>query len=115
MSIEDEIHVYAHTKVSRLTGETESYDASFFTNVIRKKELELIEQLIMTDQPTFILDYGCGGGWFSWLYAPRGNIRTKSQIKGPQTAWIAKFDRFPTPAENTFLQGIQNSFTEVLL
>ena len=67
MSVEDEIHVYSRAKVSRLTGETESYDNTFFTEVIRKRELELIEQVVTAKRPKFILDYGCGGGWFSKL------------------------------------------------
>ena len=67
MSVEDEIHVYSRAKVSRLTGETESYDNTFFTEVIRKRELELIEQVVTAKRPKFILDYGCGGGWFSML------------------------------------------------
>jgi len=67
MSVEEEIHVYATAKVSRLTGETESYDNTFFTEVIRKRELELIEQVVKAERPKFILDYGCGGGWFSKL------------------------------------------------
>ena len=68
MSVKDEIQVYDSAKVSRLTGETESYNNTFFTGVIRKKEVELIEQLVTVEQPKFILDYGCGGGWLSkWL------------------------------------------------
>lgn len=67
MSIENEILVYDAAEVSRLTGETESYDNAFFPNVIRKKELELIQKVLMTERPKFILDYGCGGGWLSIL------------------------------------------------
>jgi ubiquinone/menaquinone biosynthesis C-methylase UbiE len=67
MSIEDEMHVYDGAEVSRLTGETESYDNAFFPNVIRKRELELIEQVLRAERPKFILDYGCGGGWLSIL------------------------------------------------
>lgn len=65
VSIEDEMHVYGSAQVSRLTGETESYDAAFFPNVIRKKELELIKQVLQDSRPKLILDYGCGGGWLS--------------------------------------------------
>jgi SAM-dependent methyltransferase len=67
MSIEDEMRVYDVAQVSRLTGETESYDNAFFPNVIRKRELELIEHVLRAERPKFILDYGCGGGWLSKL------------------------------------------------
>lgn len=67
MSIEDEVQVYDAAEVSRLTGETESYDNAFFPNVIRKRELELIEQVLKAEKPKLILDYGCGGGWLSML------------------------------------------------
>ncbi len=67
MSIADEKQVYDAAQVSSLTGETESYDDSIFPNVIRKRELELIKQVLKAEQPKFILDYGCGGGWLSKL------------------------------------------------
>jgi SAM-dependent methyltransferase len=67
MSIEDEVHVYDNAEVSYSTGETESYDAAFFPNVIRKRELELIKEVVQARRPKLILDYGCGGGWLSLL------------------------------------------------
>ena len=67
MSIEDEMQVYDSTLVSRLTGETESYDNEFFPNIIRKREQELIEKIVSSESPKLILDYGCGGGWLSIL------------------------------------------------
>lgn len=67
MSIEDEMQVYDGAEVSPLTGETESYDNAFFPNVIRKRELELIQHVLRAERPKFILDYGCGGGWLSTL------------------------------------------------
>ncbi len=63
----DEMQVYDAAEVSSLTGETESYDNAFFPNVIRKRELELIEQVLKDKHPKLILDYGCGGGWLSLL------------------------------------------------
>ncbi len=67
MSVENEILVYDEADVSPLTGETESYDDALFPNVIRKKELELVQEVLETSRPKLILDYGCGGGWFSIL------------------------------------------------
>jgi ubiquinone/menaquinone biosynthesis C-methylase UbiE len=67
VSIENEMDVYDDAEVSSLTGETESYDTAFFPNVIRKRELELIYEVLNTEKPKFILDYGCGGGWLSIL------------------------------------------------
>lgn len=67
MSIEDEINIYDKAEVCCSTGETESYDFAFFPNVIRKREIELIEQVLQAKRPKLILDYGCGGGWLSLL------------------------------------------------
>jgi SAM-dependent methyltransferase len=67
MSIEDEIQVYDRAKVSCFTGETDSYDTVVFPNVIRKREIELIKQVLQANMPKIILDYGCGGGWLSLL------------------------------------------------
>src|SRR5208337_1100043 len=65
------MHVY-DDEVSCLTGETESYDNAFFPNVIRRRELELIEHVLRAEKPKFILDYGCGGGWLSILFQKWG-------------------------------------------
>ncbi|MGA2682453.1 MAG: class I SAM-dependent methyltransferase [Candidatus Bathyarchaeia archaeon] len=67
MNIKDEMQIYDGTEVSSLTGETGSYDNAFFPNVIRRRELELIEYVLRAEKPKFILDYGCGGGWLSVL------------------------------------------------
>jgi SAM-dependent methyltransferase len=69
---ENEIEVYDDAKVSPLTGETESYDAAFFPNVIRKRELELIQEVLQSNRPGRTLDYGCGGGWLSSLLGKWG-------------------------------------------
>lgn len=86
MSIEDEIHVYDNAEVSYSTGETESYDAAFFPNVIRKRELELIKEVLQAKKPRLILDYGCGGGWlslllFSWGFDVVGVDVSKNMVK----------------------------------
>jgi SAM-dependent methyltransferase len=65
MNIKEEMIVYNAARVSYLTGETESYDSALFPNVIRKRELEIIEYVLRAKLPSFILDYGCGGGWLS--------------------------------------------------
>ena len=72
MSINDEMKVYDAAPVSKITGETESYDDAFFPNVIRKREIELIEQVLSAEQPKLILDFGCGGGWLSILLRKLG-------------------------------------------
>jgi SAM-dependent methyltransferase len=67
VSIQNEIDIYDDAEVSSSTGETESYDTAFFPNVIRKRELELIYEVLNIEKPKLILDYGCGGGWLSIL------------------------------------------------
>jgi ubiquinone/menaquinone biosynthesis C-methylase UbiE len=72
MNIRDEIQVYDNAEVSSSTGETESYDSAFFPKVIRKRELEIIKQVIQAKRPRLILDYGCGGGWLSKILSEWG-------------------------------------------
>lgn len=86
MSLEDEMRVYGVAEVSCLTGETESYDNAFFPNVVRKRELELIEQVLRAERPRLILDYGCGGGWSSillqkWGYKSVGMDISRNMVK----------------------------------
>jgi SAM-dependent methyltransferase len=71
ISIRNEIDVYDKAETS-LTGETGSYDAAVFPNVIRKREIELIGKVLKTKRPRMILDYGCGGGWLSLLLSRWG-------------------------------------------
>lgn len=90
MSIEDEMHVYDAASVSQLTGETESYDNAFFPNVIRKRELELIERVLRSEQPKFILDFGCGGGWLSillhkWGFSFVGMDISRNMVRNAKT------------------------------
>jgi SAM-dependent methyltransferase len=72
LSTEDEMRVYDEAPVSQVSGETESYDNAFFPYVIRKRELELIQEALAYKKPHFILDYGCGGGWLSLLLQEKG-------------------------------------------
>lgn len=80
------MHVYDKASVSILTGETESYDNAFFPRVIRRRELELIQQVLRKQRPKFILDYGCGGGWlsrllFNWGFRSIGMDISKNMAK----------------------------------
>lgn len=67
MCLENEVQVYEDVEVSLSTGETLSYEDTFFSNVIRRRELDFIKQVLQTKRPSLVLDYGCGGGWFSRL------------------------------------------------
>lgn len=69
MGLEDEIDVYDKAKASVDTGEIEDYDAVFFQNVIRRREIVLIQSELQALKPRRILDFGCGGGWLSRILA----------------------------------------------
>jgi SAM-dependent methyltransferase len=91
LSTKNEIEVYDSTTVSQITGETECYDNAFFPNVIRKKELKIIEQVLRNEQPELILDFGCGGGWLSillqkWGYNFVGVDVSKKMVKNAKNA-----------------------------
>lgn len=70
MSLKDEINVYGKAEVSVFTGEIEDYDAVVFQNIIRKREIDLIESEFQVVKPKRILDFGCGGGWLSRVLFP---------------------------------------------
>lgn len=72
MSLENEIKVYNKAKVSLDNCEIDAYDEVIFPNVIRKRELEIIFDLINEINPKEILDYGCGGGWLSRIISSNG-------------------------------------------
>ncbi|MDI6846759.1 MAG: methyltransferase domain-containing protein [Candidatus Bathyarchaeia archaeon] len=69
MGLKDEIDVYDKAKVSVDTGEIEDYDAVVFTNIIRRREIDLIKSELQAIKPKRILDFGCGGGWLSKILA----------------------------------------------
>ena len=72
MTLENEIEIYDRAKSSVDTGEVESWDRVIFPNIIRKRELEIIFDLIMSEKPKVILDFGCGGGWLSKILYEKG-------------------------------------------
>ncbi len=69
MGLKDEIDLYDKARVSVDTGEIEDYDAVLFQNVIRRREISLIQSELQALKPRRILDFGCGGGWLSKLLA----------------------------------------------
>ena len=72
MSLRHEIKVYEKVVVSYSTGEIDSYEPTFFNEVIRRREIDFIIQAIQAKKPRLILDYGCGGGWLSRLICDLG-------------------------------------------
>lgn len=72
MSLSNEKEIYNRAQVSKETCEIESFDDIIFPNVIRKRELNIIFNLIKEVKPRKILDYGCGGGWLSKILVSEG-------------------------------------------
>ena len=72
MALENEIEMYDGAEVSDDTGEIELWDKVIFPNIIRKREMEIIFDVIATVKPRTILDLGCGGGWLSKILSARG-------------------------------------------
>ena len=72
MGLKDEIEAYEKAEVSIDTGEIELWDHIIFPNVIRKRQIELIFDLIEQTKTNKILDLGCGGGWLSKILSSRG-------------------------------------------
>jgi len=73
MSLKDEIEVYDKAKISPETGEIEVWDKVIFPNVIRKREIKLIFDLVKEIKPERILDFGCGVGVSTCLLSELGN------------------------------------------
>ena len=72
MGIKDEIQAYANAVVSLDTGEIELWDHIIFPNVIRKRELKLIFDVLQRNRPRTVLDFGCGAGWLSKILLSKG-------------------------------------------
>jgi|LGVC01.1.fsa_nt_gb 2-polyprenyl-3-methyl-5-hydroxy-6-metoxy-1,4-benzoquinol methylase len=72
MTLENEIEMYDGAEVSDDTGEIELWDKVIFPNIIRKREMNIIFNVIASVKPRTILDLGCGGGWLSKILSARG-------------------------------------------
>lgn len=72
MSLKDEIEAYEKAKVSLDTGEIEFWDHVIFPNVIRKRQVRLIVDVLEQARPGTILDFGCGAGWLSKFLSSKG-------------------------------------------
>jgi len=60
----DETEKYGVVDVDE-AGEIDVYERSFLWSVIRRKELAIILENVISCKPMLILDYGCGAGWLS--------------------------------------------------
>jgi len=72
MGIKEEIEIYSRAKILGGSGEVETYDRIVFPNVIRKREIERILELVQSTKPKKILDFGCGAGWLSKALSSHG-------------------------------------------
>ncbi len=72
MTLENEIEMYDKAKTSEDSGEIELWDRVIFPYIIRKRELEIIFDVISSKKPRRILDLGCGGGWLSKVLSSNG-------------------------------------------
>lgn len=74
MLLEDEITSYNNKAlVCLVTGEIEDYENLFFHNVIRKREIEIIENVFRVEESKIVLDFCCGGGWLSKILTSYGH------------------------------------------
>ena len=71
MSLKNEIETYNEASPTD-EGEVEIFDRIIFTNVIRKREINLIVDTVERLKPKRILDFGCGGGWLSKILHQEG-------------------------------------------
>lgn len=63
MTINNEIEVYNKSIVDQ-DGELELWDNVIFPNIIRKRQIEYIRDVLINSEPiSFVLDFGCGAGW----------------------------------------------------
>lgn len=73
MSLQDEIESYNKSIISP-DGEIETWDQVIFPEVIRKREIELIFDVVKQIRPKRILDYGCGAGWLTKILSHDNGI-----------------------------------------
>jgi SAM-dependent methyltransferase len=74
MTLENEIEMYDGSEVSEDSGEIELWDKVIFPNIIRKREIKIIFDVIASLKPRTILDLGCGGGWLSKFLSAKGYL-----------------------------------------
>jgi SAM-dependent methyltransferase len=67
----DEFTKYGSVEVNE-AGEINVYEERLFWNLVRKRELEIIFESILSWSPKLILDYGCGAGWLSAFLRSKG-------------------------------------------
>jgi len=73
MSLKDEIQAYEKAEVSLDTGEIEFWDHVIFPQVIRKRQIRLILDMLESRRDLGkILDFGCGAGWLSKVLSSKG-------------------------------------------
>lgn len=72
MSLKNETELFSRVEVSIDSGEIEAFDRVIFPNVIRKRQVNLILNLVKEINPERILDFGCGAGWLSKVLSSNG-------------------------------------------
>lgn len=112
MSIKDEIKSYGEATVSLDTGEIELWDHVIFPNVVRKRQIRLILDVLERERHRKILDYGCGAGWLSKILFSEGYDVTGIDASSMLVGWAREVcgrdsfvvgDCMDTPfSDNTF-------------
>jgi SAM-dependent methyltransferase len=69
--ISDEFKKYGAVETDA-AGEIDVYEKHFFYGLVRRRELEIIFDSLLSWNPKAILDYGCGAGWLSTLLVNKG-------------------------------------------
>jgi SAM-dependent methyltransferase len=70
--VTDEIKQYSSARIHEGDLEVDTLDREILRNVIRKRELEIINGLLLSAKPSMILDFGAGSGWLSHYLLGRG-------------------------------------------
>lgn len=101
MSLRNEIGMHDKAETSKDSGEIELWDKVIFPNIIRKRELEIIFNVISSVKPGRILDLGCGGGWLSKILSSNG-----SQVVGIDiSSGLIKVAKKVSPDSAGFIVG----------
>jgi len=64
MSINNEIEIYSMASPTE-HGEVKIFDDIIFQKAIRKREIDIVKQMMLVSNPKRVLDFGCGGGWLT--------------------------------------------------
>lgn len=112
LRVEKEARTYDSITADPQTGETDIFDKVVYSQVVRRRELSILNRVLDTVEAGTILEVGCGPGWLCKYLSNRGysvigldvsrNMLTNARASAPHTRAFVVADTSNLPfAENS--------------